>query len=281
MKTLNTDDIFFRNVGISLMALLNQELYIPISRDGHKNFWAVPFSYNFATDEGFMKDFYVGLPNECEVPVAEGTYDRIPRGIITYNSFQVMSANLTNKFVRGQFTEQERGDNDRNIITAYSAQLFSLPLSVKFDIKVVCDNLNKALKITEEMLKLYYSNRVWYFQYNGLRIPAQFQFPENETLDKVYKFTYADSDKLHVGLTVEIETYLPAFEQTSKRKASNVMERININKEDAGGVQLASSWVDQQTILPPPANTFNIVTDDEIEIVTDEGEELLTDTGIS
>ena len=247
MKALNTDDIFLRNLTIALLDLLNGSMNITLARADHKETFAVPFLYNFGTDEGFLKDFYIGLPDNCQIPVAEGTYDIIPRGIVTLNSFQVKSSDITNRFVRGQYSELERGDNDQNVLTGYSAQLYSLPMSVKFDVKILCDNLNKAFKISERMLDINYANRVMYFQYNGVRIPAQFQFPTNETVDKLYKFTMADNNKITVSLSIDVETYFPSFEQSSKRKSTNVIERFNISKQDTGGTIMTTGWVDQNT----------------------------------
>ena len=247
MKALNTDDIFLRNLTIALLDLLNGSMTLSLSRDDHKETFSVPFLYNFGTDEGFLKDFYIGLPDNCQIPVAEGTYDIIPRGIVTLSSFQVKSSDITNRFIRGQYSELERGPNDQNVLTGYSAQLYSLPMSVKFDVKIICDNLNKAFKIAEKMLDINYANRVMYFQYNGVRIPAQFQFPTNETIDKVYKFSLTDQNKINVTLSIDVETYFPSFEQSSKRLSTNVIERINLNKKDDSGNNMTSSWVDQNT----------------------------------
>jgi hypothetical protein len=247
MKALNTDDIFLRNLTIALLDLLNGSMTLSLSRDDHKEKFSVPFLYNFGTDEGFLKDFYIGLPDNCQIPIAEGTYDIIPRGIVTLSSFQVKSSDITNRFIRGQYSELERGPNDQNVLTGYSAQLYSLPMSVKFDVKIICDNLNKAFKIAEKMLDINYANRVMYFQYNGVRIPAQFQFPTNETIDKVYKFSMTDQNKINVTLSIDVETYFPSFEQSSKRLSTNVIERINLNKKDDSGNNMTSSWVDQNT----------------------------------
>ena len=255
MKTLNTDDIFLRNLTIALLDLLNGEMVLTLARDDHKEQFSVPFVYNYGTDEGFLKDFYIGLPDNCRIPVAEGTYDIIPRGIVTLSSFQIKSSDITNKFVRGSFTQTEKGDNDQNVLTGYSAQLFSLPLAVKFDVKIICDNLNKAFKIAESMLNINYSNRVVYFQYNGVRIPAQFQFPATETVDKQYKFTLVDNNKINVTLSIDVETYFPSFESTSKRKSSNVMERINVNRRTDSGDQIANSWAEK----PAPTTTTTTV----------------------
>jgi len=165
----------------------------------------------------------------------------------------VSSADITNKFVRGQFSATEKGANDANILTGYSAQLYTLPLSVKFDIKIICDNLNKAFKIAEQLLDIYYSNRVMYFQYNGVRIPAQFSFPSTELIDKKYStFTMNTDNKITISLAVAVETYFPSFEKTSKRKSSNIMEKIGIVKKDSvNNNTLTSGWVDQTTGQDP------------------------------
>ena len=250
MKTLNTDDIFLRNLTISLLDLLNTDMEFPISREDHEKTYKVPFLYNFGTDEGFLKDFYIGLPDNCKIPVAEGTYDPIPRGIVTLSSFEVKSSDLTNRFVRGDFTRVEKGKNDKNILTGYSAQLYSLPLNVKFDVTIICDNLNKAFKISEKMLDINFSNRVVYFQYNGIRVPAQFFFPSQETVDKSYKFTLVDQNKINIKLQLQVETYFPSFESTSKRKANNVMERIGTSTRDSGNqdIILGNDWIDESDL---------------------------------
>lgn len=237
MNTVNTDDIFFRNLTISLLDLFNSTMSITLARKDANETFSVPFLYNYGTDEGFLKDFYIGLPNDCKIPVAEGTYDIIPRGIVTLNSFQVKTTDITNKFVRGQYTEQSKGPNDENVLNGYSAMLYSLPLSVKFDVKVIVDNLNKAFKISEKLLDLYYSNRVVYFQYNGLRIPAQFQFPntENPLEGKKYQFTYADNNKMNVTMSIDVETYFPSFDPTSRQRAGNVMSKVSSFMQDGSG----------------------------------------------
>jgi hypothetical protein len=248
MKTLNTDDIFLRNLTIALLDLLNGEMTLDLARDDHKETFNVPFVYNYGTDEGFLKDFYIGLPSDCRIPVAEGTYDIIPRGIVTLSSFQVKPSDITNKFVRGSFTEPERGENDQQVLTGYSAQLFSLPLAIKFDVKIICDNLNKAFKIAESMLNINYANRVMYFQYHGVRIPAQFMFPASETVDKLYKFAMTDNNKLTISLSIDVETYFPSFEKTSKRNSKNVMERINVSRRiDGGNLTVGDEWTDQNS----------------------------------
>jgi len=244
MKALNTDDIFLRNLSISILDLLNSTMEITVSRNDAVETYSVPFLYNYGTDEGFLKDFYIGLPDNCNIPVAEGTYDTIPRGIITLNSFQVKSSDITNRFIRGQHAVTEKNSSDENVLTGYSAQMYSLPLAVRFEVKVITASINQAFKISEKLLDLLYANRVVYFQYNGVRVPAQFHFSENETVDKKYSFTYVDNNKLHVTSTIDVETYFPSVEQTSKRRSTNIMERIQLKTSDPNNVLLDVRWVD-------------------------------------
>lgn len=248
MKTLNTDDIFLRNLSISFLDLLNSVMTINIARNDSMETYNVPFMYNYGTDEGFLKDFYIGLPADCRIPVAEGTYDMIPRGIVTLSTFQIKSSDITNRFVRGQFTQTEKNSKDENILTGYSAQLYSLPMQIRFDVKVITASINQAFKIAENILDLTYSNRVMYFRYKGTRIPAQFHFPENENIDKKYTFTYADNNKLLLNLSVEVETYFPSFEQSSKRLSRNIMERIQLKTFDQNDNLVNTNWVDQNDI---------------------------------
>jgi hypothetical protein len=106
------------------------------------------------------------------------------------------------------------------------------------------DNLNKAFKIAEKLLQLNYANRVMYFQYNGTRVPAQFQFSQ-ESIDKKYSFTMVDNNKINLTTQIDVETYLPSFEKTSTRKISNVMERISVSRKLDSGEFAGETWEDQ------------------------------------
>ena len=44
---------------------------------------------------------------------------------------------------------------------------------------------------------------------------------------------------------MDVETYLPSFETTSKRKSSNVMERINVSRRTEGGDPISTGWNEQ------------------------------------
>jgi hypothetical protein len=246
MKNTNTQDIFLRNLTISLLDLLNRQLEIELWRDDRPEIHTIPFYFNQGTDEGFMQDFFIGIPSTCKISqMAEGNYDPIPRGIITLSSFNVKSSDLVNKYVRGTFQRDEFDENDAKKSKAYSARLYSLPLKVSFDAKIIVDNLNKTFKATEKLFDLFYSNRVMYFQYRGIRIPALFVFPDQATNDKAYKFSYTDNNKITITFQIEIETYFPSFDKTTEMFRGNVIDQILTKTIDKDSGQLDSkNWID-------------------------------------
>lgn len=243
----NTQDIFLRNATLSLLDVLNRKIIIDLVRDGKIEKHEVPFFYNFAGTGGFMQDFFIDLPDDCKYPeFAEGNYDVVPRGIVTINSFAIKPGDITNKFVRGTFTQEERNTNDEKVMKAYSSRLYSLPMDIKFDLKIKTDNLNKTFKIIEKIFDFYYKNEVVYFQYRGIRIPAQIRFPDSLTNDKKYNFAYTDDTYVNTSFSIDMETYYPSFDDSSTMYKGNVIRQWGAGtKIDGSNTRISMDWIDQ------------------------------------
>lgn len=251
IQNKNTQDIFLRNATLALLDVLNREIIIDLVRDGRIEKHEIPFVYNFAGTQGFMQDFFIGLPDDCNYPqFADGNYEVVPRGIVTLGAFSIKSSDITNKFVRGTFTQEERNENDQKVMKAYSSRLYSLPMTIKFDLKIKSDNLNKTFKIIEKIFDFYYKNRVLYFQYRGIRIPAQITFPESITNDKKYAFSYTDDTYVNISFSIDMETYYPSFEDSSTMYKGNVIQQFGSNQRlDGSGTIINSDWIDRD--YPP------------------------------
>lgn len=242
----NTQDVFLRNATLALLDTMNKKIVIDLSRDGNITKHKVPVYYNFAGTGQFMQDFFIDVPDGCEYPDhAEGNYEVVPRGEVTLQSFAVKSEDITNPFVRGTFKQEDRDENDAKVMNAYSSRLRTLPMDISFEIKFITDNLNKTFKISEKILDFYYANVVAYFQYRGVRIPAQIKFPENITNDKKYQFTYKDDTYIETTVAVKMETYYPSFDQSSTMHKGNVIRQFGVAKKTEGGTVLGSTWSDQ------------------------------------
>ncbi len=193
-----------------------------------------------------MQDFFIDIPDDCKYPeFAEGNYDIVRRGIVTLNNFSIKTGDITNKFVRGTFTQEERNENDQKIMKAYSSRLYSLPMNLKFDVKIKTDNLNKTFKITEKIFDFYYKNEVLYFQYRGIRIPAQVSFSDSITNDKKYNFTYTDDTYVNTGFSIDMETYYPSFDDSSTMYKGNVIRQWgSFTKLSGNNTNIDKGWVD-------------------------------------
>ncbi|CAB4175733.1 hypothetical protein UFOVP972_339 [uncultured Caudovirales phage] len=252
IRNENVQDIFLRNATLSMLDLLNRQIVIQLKRGGKVEDHEVPFFYNFGGDEGFMKDFFLELPTDCYYPNhAEGNYEQLPRGIVTMSSFTVKPSDNTNKFVRGSFNEETRDENDQKTLKAFSARLFTLPMVLTFNVKIESDNINKTFKIMEKIFDFYYKNQVRYFQFRGVRIPAQITFPDTAQFTKSYSFVYSDANTVSISLDINMETYFPSFDDHSKMYKGNTIKQFNL-RENTGDDRstLNDSWIDQDY---PPA----------------------------
>lgn len=247
----NTQDIFLRNAALAILDKLNRRVVIDLVRDGELEKYSVPFFYNKAGTGGFMQDFFVDIPDGCVYPnYAEGDYDIVPNGIITLENFSIKSSDITNKFVRGTFTQEELGDNDQKVMKAYSSRLFTLPMDLKFGVKIKSDNMNKTFKIMEKIFDFYYKTDVVYFQYRGIRIPGQISFPEQMSQDKKYNFTYDTDQYINTSFSLDFETYYPSFDDSSTMYKGNIIQNINTSTKIGGtSSTLTDGWIDKD--FPP------------------------------
>lgn len=247
IRNQNTQDIFLRNSTISILDFLNRSIVIDQIRDDRVQKFEVPVFYNFSSDEGFMKDFFIELPTDCKYPSrAEGNYEIMPRGILTLSGFQIRSGDITNKFVRGTFTQEESDLNDQKKLKAYSSRLFAMPMNLKYTLKFESDNLNKAFKIIEKVFDFYYKYKVLYFQFRGIRVPGQISFPDTGDFQKTYNFDYTTDQKVSINFTLDFETYFPSFDDYSTRFKGNTIRQFNLKQKGTdSNVTFNDSWVDQ------------------------------------
>ena len=236
IRNHNNKQTFLRNAIIGVLDMFNKHMSIPQVENGKEIMYPVPFWYDKANDEQFMKDFFINYPGECRVVnTAEGDYDKAPKGTILFNSFKIMEAELTNRFVRGTYKDAEYDDNDRPILKAFSAYLMTLPMQLDFTGQLWADNLGQSLLLSESLIDTFYKNNVIYFQYEGIRIPGMVSIAENADVEKKTSFTYTDDQKMKVKFNFQVETYYPSFDKTTKVFRGNTIRQFIANYENRNG----------------------------------------------
>jgi hypothetical protein len=217
----NSDDVIYRNIIVGLLNLLNRKIVYnqTIGADEVKEI-SVPFFYFMYNDERFMQDFYQLNGQECDGPqFAEGNIDPVPRGVINMTSMTVNSAALTSKFVRGTYNKEVDG-----ALKAFSAFLNPIPLTLIFDVEIICASFTEAMKIIQQTIDTFYKVAIYAVDFKGLRVPCQVGFSQDYTVEKPVTFSYGEDNKITMKFTLEMETYQPVFDKPSERFRGNVMD---------------------------------------------------------
>ena len=219
----NTDDVHLRSVIVGLVNTLNNEVTIKnVVSDTEVKIVKVPFFYAFSGDEKFMQDYFTNW-SDCAPDFIEGNYDPIPRGNMTMTGINILNANQTSRFVRGYYTKEVEGQ-----LVRYNSYLNSIPMSLRFNMKVLVDSVLDAFKINQEIIRIFYKTMVFRVNFAGSVIPCQVGFPEDYTVDKQFEYTYGDQLRTTLSFDLEVETYLPIFDAKNEMFAGSKIENFGI-----------------------------------------------------
>lgn len=220
-EKFNSDDVLYRNIIVGLLNLLNRRIvYNQTIGPDEVQEVSVPFFPYMYNDERFMQDFYQLNGQECDGPkFAEGNIDPVPRGVINMTSMTINSAALTSKFVRGTYNKEVDGT-----LKAYSAYLNPIPLTLLFDVEVICSTYTESLKIIQQTIDTFYKVAIFAIDFKGLRVMCQVGFSQDYNVEKPVTFSYGEDSKIMMKFTLEMETYQPVFDKPSERFRGNVMD---------------------------------------------------------
>jgi hypothetical protein len=223
LEKYNTDEVFLRNLIIAFTRSLNEKLtYIQVDDQQRVLEVFIPFFYSITGDESFLQDFYVEYKN-CltDQPHAEGNYDVIPRGIIQMGSPSIDVSGIMNPNVRLSYTLED----NQGMMKTLSSYTKPVPLSIPFDIKIVCDSVLDSFKIFQSVITTFYKTYTFSFDYSGTTILAIASFPEQYPSDKTFEFTYGTAQKqITSAFQVDIQTYFPERDLATERFRGNLMQ---------------------------------------------------------
>ena len=217
----NTDDVLLRSVIIGLLDLLNTRVQIKQVLTDTPALISVPFFYAQFGQERFLQDFYMQYQDRCDGPAyTEGGAMPVPRGIVSLTAVSVNAASLTSKFVRGTYNKEVNGQ-----VQAFSSYINNIPLTLNFDVEIICNTLLEAFKITQAALGSLYKAAKFNVDYAGFMCACQVGFSEDFSTEKQLQFTYGDAeDRVTIRFTVEGEVYLPVPDMVEERWRGNVMD---------------------------------------------------------
>ena len=145
LEKFNMDDVYLRNLLIGLLRSLNEKVtYFQVNDQQEKIEVYVPFFFSLTGDEAFLEDSFIEYQNcVTDQPHAEGNFDILPRGVVSYQGSNIDVQALTNKYVRMSYAvEDVKGE-----MKTLSSHTTSIPLNITFNISMKIDTLLDSFKI--------------------------------------------------------------------------------------------------------------------------------------
>lgn len=242
----NIDDVFLRGVILGALSYMRDKIVIRNTMENRGYAVNVPFFFSLTGDERYIQDKFIDwMEPNCreEMQKAEGNYDPIPRGVLKYTGSSTRNDALTNPYVRSTYNKEENGE-----VKGHSAYTEWRPKTYNFDVEIICDGLLESSKIEDELDTKFYKSEPYNFSYKGFTIYCQIQFPEQNSLEKQYDFTYGDKDSIFTKLTfsIEIESYKPIIDETTEFHLGKTMQAIQVA---SGEINLPEVKKDRKNLL--------------------------------
>ena len=232
----NTDNVFDRQVIIGMLRILNKKLvYEQIwdnTEEGVQHV-CVPFFYDFGgsniNSERFIQDNYTffteGECTDIGLKKITGSFDSYPQGRLSLSAISIDSGNITNRFVMARYTKRVDGK-----MKSFVSYLYSMPLTINFNVEIRCDNMNTAFKIDQAYREYFYKNMTFHFNYKGTVCPCRVGFPESalqSTAGATITMGAAPSEQyIKLTFSLQCETYQPIFDPHNERPADQYMRNI-------------------------------------------------------
>lgn len=215
----NKDDSVIRHIIVGLLADLNGKLsfYRQISNDERVEV-DVPFFYAVSGDENFLKDSFLfsnvnGLSCDPDGQMADGNYDKVPRGIVNLTSFAVDPSKLVNKRNLGQYSMM----NEEGLMEGYVAEFEMIPVTVGVDVEILVSSQLDLFKVTEALVKKMYKANFYHVDAGHLeegtyRISSEYMMPDDYSQERPIEYGFDDKANHKITFSLEINSFVPSFD---------------------------------------------------------------------
>lgn len=228
------DDVFFLDITIAILYLLNDKLFINnVISDTETVQHKIPFFYNAGGDERFLQDVFLSqaMNDMIDTKIVEGNIDVIPRGSITLSSIAIQESNLTNRFIYGEFLQEIDGIQEKMV-----APTNVIPLELNYECEIKLDTKLNTFKCASKLIKTFYRAHAFKFLSEGYTLEANVSFPSDVQNENTYEFSFGDVIDNSIKFQLAVETYLPVVDETQIRKKINIIESFEINYEVINGL---------------------------------------------
>jgi len=223
----NMDDVFFRDLTISVLDTFEGRLnWINRFTSGDVKV-GVPIYYSLSGDERFLLDSF------SDDVVSENRYvelntDIIPRGHLTFNNFNIRSDEF-----RNPNTWLRSVVEDNVEVRKVLKQVRAIPITVTYDLVILLKSEIDIFKCSQEIMNTLWLYRFIYFEYNYMNIDAFISMPDSDAIEISREKNMTSDNTTKLSLSIEVQTYYPAFNSTSECKIETIASSIcNVSDEN-------------------------------------------------
>ena len=260
----NKDDSVVRHLIIGLLSDLNDKLsfYRQVSNE-ERAVVDVPFFYSITGDENFLRDNFLfstinGIGCDPDLDKADGNYDKVPRGLVNLTSLNVDASKLVNKRNMGHYAKLDPNGEMQGFVSEFEM----IPIVLGLDVEILVSSQLDLFKLTESIIKKmyksnYYNVEVGHLEEGLYRLAAYYAVPDDYTMERPIEFGFDDKGNHKVTFSLEVNSFLPAFDYSTERHVGNRMFTIGGNTGGpTGKVATMEEVSDEQ--LPPVGEKYNI-----------------------
>lgn len=203
----NKDDVFIRNMIVSLLAEMNKKIYYYNREDdGSVSKIAVPCLYSITGSERFLRDeFYYDALEEGK---AFGDYERVPRCVVSLSGINVNAAEQTNKYNQTKIVRESNG-----VLRTCLLNVEWVPVTLSFGCKIICSNNIELFKITECIISKIYKNPNYFkVDFGMFNVDGCLTAPSDYSHSIPTEFGFNDKKEFSMDFNVEMKSFIPAFE---------------------------------------------------------------------
>lgn len=271
----NKDDSVVRHLIIGLLSDLNDKLsFFRQKSNDERVIVDVPFFYSITGDENFLRDnFLFSTINgeDCEPDgMADGNYDKVPRGLVNLTSLNVDPSKLVNKRNMGHYSKLDANGEMQGFVSEFEM----IPIVIGLDVELLLSSQLDLFKVTEAIVKKmyksnYYNVEVGHIEEGLYRLAAYYAMPDDYSIERPIEYGFDDKGNHKVTFSLEVNSFIPSFDYSTERHVGNRMFTIGggtpigqteDGKDLVGGITNRVTTVEgvEEEQLPPVGENYRV-----------------------
>lgn len=202
-KNFNYDDVFLRDVTVSLIAQLHNRLKWYNVFEDKKVLVSIPFQYSLTGDERYLMDAFM---DDTTGRRPELNIEQLQRGMVVLTSRTTKTSEYTNPNVPIQVYKEVDGQLQK--VSIQNQRI--LPLKLTFDVTIKVSTESEMFKCEQAIWNTLYPYKYYNFEWNYYRIDCTMSIPDSVNTEIPREITgLTGEDKKTIKFSIDVNTNYP------------------------------------------------------------------------